>query len=192
MKAFKAICLFFILCAAAFPQTEDLGMGAFANEAGPIMLAVDAGLVNLQQDNPYAMFILYMAAKGDSQEITVARNDVVMIFKDREYPLPSVEELRKNYRGEIRDIDFYRHLGKEGIISSWIRFYKFPKGSDFFPPLTQTAPLAVDQGSMTNHIGFRTKCYFKNPGFAKWDTLVIRVKDKKNPELMGEVTVTLK
>jgi hypothetical protein len=191
MKAFKAICLFFILCAAAYPQTKDLGMGAFANEAGPIMLAVDAGLVNLQQDNPYAMLILYMAAKGDSLEITVARNDVVMIFKDKEYPLPSVEELRKNYRGEIRDLDFYRHLGKEGIISSWIRFYQFPKRSDFFPPLTQNAPLAADQGSMAGHIGFRTKCYFKNPGFAKGDTFIIRVRDKKNPEMTGEVTVTL-
>ncbi len=192
MKMLKAVCLFFILCAAAYPQTKDLGMGAFSNDEGPIILAVDAGLVNLHTDNTYSMFILYMAAKGESQEITVARGGVVMIYKGKEYPLPSVEELRKNYGGEIRDIDFYRHLGKEGIISSWIRFYKFPKGSDFFPPLTQTAPLAADQGSMTDHIGFRTKCYFKNPGFAKGDTLIIRVRDKKNPELTGEVAVTLK
>jgi hypothetical protein len=41
----KAVCLFFILCAAAYPQTKDLGMGAFSNDEGPIMLAVDAGLV---------------------------------------------------------------------------------------------------------------------------------------------------
>ncbi len=45
---------------------------------------------------------------------------------------------------------------------------------------------------MMNRIGFRTKCYFKNPGFKKGDKLTIKVTAKNNPELTGQVDVVLK
>ena len=35
--------------------------------------------------------------------------------------MPTVKELRSNYKGQIRDYDFYRHLGKEGLIGSSVR-----------------------------------------------------------------------
>jgi hypothetical protein len=191
MKVLKYTFLFFILCAAAYPLTKDLGMGAFSNDQGAIKLAIDASLVERQIDSPYVMFVVYMAAGQEGQNITVSRDNVVMVYKDKEFKMPSVEELRKNYGGEIRDLNFYRHLGKEGIYSSWLRFYDFPQRGDFFSPLTSRAPLSVDEGSMANFIGFRTKCYFKNPGFRKGDKLVLKVLDKKDAKLTGEVTVVL-
>jgi hypothetical protein len=191
MKVLKSVFLLLFLCATAYPQTQDLGMGAFANEHGAILLAVDASLADLQLNNPYVFFVVYMAAKKNDQEITVSRDDVVMIYKGQEYKMPSLKELREKYQGEIHDIDFYRHLGKEGIISTWVRFYNFPQRADFFPPLSVRAPLSVDEGSMVSFIGFRTKCYFKNPGFKRGDKLTIKVKDKKNPQITGEVDVTL-
>jgi hypothetical protein len=45
---------------------------------------------------------------------------------------------------------------------------------------------------MTGSIGFRTKCYFKNPGFQPGDKLIIKVRDKKKPDIASEVEVTLK
>jgi len=45
---------------------------------------------------------------------------------------------------------------------------------------------------MAGTFGFKTKLYFKNPGFKTGDTLVIKVRDKKNPELVGAVAVVLK
>lgn len=191
MKNWMAICLTLILCGAAYPQTQNLGMGAFANDEGPILLAVDASLADRTPDSPYLMFVLFMAAKDQGQMITVARDSVVMVVKGQEYQLPSVQELRTQYRGELRDLGFYRRLGKEGIISSWIRFYEFPQRTDFFPPLTLRSPLAVDEGSMSGRIGFSTVCYFKNPGLVKGDEILIRVRDKKNPDLAGEVAVKL-
>jgi hypothetical protein len=192
MKFVKTILAVLLLVAAAYAQTEDQGMGAFSNEKGPILLAVDASLVNLAPDNHYVMFVVYMASKSPNQNIVVARDGVVMVYNGQEYKMPSFEELHKNYKGEIRDVAFYRQLGKEGLIASWMRLYDFPQREDFFPPLTGTSPLSVDEGSMSSMTGFRTKCYFKNPGFKKGDTLVIRVTAKNKPALTGEVTVTLK
>ncbi len=192
MKILKSVFLLLVLCVAAFPQTEDLGMGAFSNNKGPIMLAVDASLVNLDINSPYVMFVMYMGAKKENQNIVVHRNGIVMVYNGQEHKMPSYKELQKNYKGEIKDIGLYRHLGKEGLISSWMRFYDFPASGDFFPPLTLNAQLITDQGSMYNFTGFRTKLYFKNPGFKKGDKFLIKATAKNNPELMGDVEVTLK
>ena len=192
MKTFKVALLVLFLCAAAYPQTQDLGLGAYANEKGPILLAVDSSMAIQNLKSPYILFIVYMAVKNvDTKSAAVDRNDVTMVYKDQEYKMPTVQEIRKNYAAEIRDIDFYRRLAEAGMISSWIRFYKFPAGADFFPPRGR-AGVPVDQGSMSDSIGFRTKCYFKNPGFEKGDKLTIKVRDKKNPDMTGEVEVTLK
>jgi hypothetical protein len=190
MKLAKIGMIVLILSAAAYPQTKDLGLGAFANASGPILLAVDASLVNLDKDSPYVMFVAFMAAAGN-QSIAVAAKDVVMVYKGQEYRMPSVGELRDDYRGEIRDLDFYRHLGKEGINASWIRFYEFPERSNFFPPLTSSAPLAASEGHMAGKLGFVTPLYFKNPGFAKGDKLTIKVRGMKNPEFTGECDIVL-
>ncbi len=184
--------LLLLLCGAAFSQTEDLGMGAFANEDGPILLAVDTALVNLKIDSPYVMFVIYMAPKKQNQQIVVTRDTIALVYQGREYKMAPFEELRKNYGAEIHDLDFYRHLGKEGLISSWIRMYSFQRATDFFPPLTMRSSLAVDEGSMYGFIGFRTKAYFKNPGFKSGDKATFRVWDKKDPNLKSEVNIVLK
>lgn len=191
MKVLKAVLLLLVVCAVAYPQTKDLGLAAFANDKGPIMLAVDASVVDRELNSPYLMFVLYMAAAKEGEDMTVSRNNVVMICQGKEYKMPSIQELRKNYNAEIRDINLYRHLGKEGIVSSWIRFYKFPKRYDFFPALTVNAPLPVDEGSLDDFIGFRTKAYFKNPGLKKGDRLTIKVWDKDNPQISGECDVVI-
>ncbi len=193
MKFIKTALLLVIFCAAfAYPQTQDLGNGAFANEKGPILMAVDATQVLQDMKSPYSLFVLFLAAKDQKQDITVSRNDVTLVYKGQEYKMPSVAELRKNYKEEIRDVDFYRRLAAGGLVSSWIRIYKFPERSDFFPVFRPGTPTPVDEGSMTGDIGFRTKCYFKNPGFEKGDKVIIRVRDKKKADITSEVEVTLK
>jgi hypothetical protein len=191
MKTIKIAFLVLVLCVAAYPQTKDLGLGAFANEKGPILMAVDAYVATENINSPYLLFIVYMASKEQSKDITVGRNDVTMIWNGQDYKMPSVEELRKNYQGQLRDIDFYRHLSKAGIISSWIRFYSWTRRTDFFPALRPGAPLPADEGSMTDSIGFETRCYFKNPGLKKGDKITIMVRDKNKPDITGEVEVTL-
>jgi hypothetical protein len=192
MKTLRIVLSLLILAGAAFAQSKDLGMGAFENEQGAIKLAVDAALVDLDIKSPYVMFVLYMAASKEQQDIVVSRDGIVMVYNGNEYKMPSVAELRKNYKGEIHDVSFYRHLGKEGIIASWLRLYDFPERADFFPPLTLNAPVKTDEGSMMNFIGFRTKLYFKNPGFRRSDKLTIKVTAKNNPALTGQVEVVLK
>jgi len=81
-------------------------------------MAVDAGVASRNLDSPYVMFVVYMASKKLS-----------------------------------RDITLYRHLGKEDIASSWMRFYEFRAAGDFFPPLTLRSRIRADEG-------FMTKCYF--------------------------------
>ncbi len=192
MKIMRSILLVLFLCAAvAYPQTKDLGMGAFENDHGPILLAVDAALVDFQLNSPYVMFEMYMASMNHEKEIVVSRDTIVMVYNGQEYKMPSVKELRENYKGEIHDVDFYRHLGKEGIIATWARFYNFPGGGDFFPPLTMRSQPARDEGSMYSFTGFRSKLYFKNPGFKKGDKVTFKVWDKKDPNISSTVDVVI-
>jgi hypothetical protein len=192
VRIFNVCAAILLLCAAGFGQTQALGMGAFANEKGPIQVAVDASLVDFQISQPYAMFVIYMAAKSENRNIVVGRDTLVMVYQGQEYKMTPFKELRENYRAEIRDLDFYRHLGKEGIVSTWVRFYSFPQKADFFPPQTLSSSLAVDEASLYGFTGFRTKAYFKNPGFKKGDKITFRVWDKKDPNIDGEVEVVLK
>jgi len=191
MKIVKIAAAVLLAISAGFAQTENLGMGAFSNETGPILMAVDASLAIKQLDHPYLMFVLFMAAKQNSQAVTVSRDDVVLVYNGQEFNLPTVKEFRRNYAGQLRDLDFYQHLGKEGIISSWTRVYSFPTKEDFFPLNTLGGSLAIDEGNMYNFVGFNTLLYFKNPGFKRGDTITIRVKDKKDATLTGEVDVIL-
>jgi hypothetical protein len=193
IKIAKIALMALVLAAVAAAQTgtKDLGMGAFSNESGAILVAVDASLVNLDRDNPYVMFAAFFATADMRRSVTIAAKDVVMVYKGQEYRMPSVKEFRSGYRGAIRDVTFYQRLGKEGISSSWIRFYQFPEESNFFPPLTLTAPLAASEGSMVGQNGFMTPLYFKNPGFAKGDKLLIKVRDAKDPQIAGECDIVL-
>jgi hypothetical protein len=81
MKILKLLFLLLVVCAAVYPQTKDLGLGAFANEKGPIMLAVDASVVDRELKNPYLMFILYMAAAKEGEDFLIRRDNVVMIYQ---------------------------------------------------------------------------------------------------------------
>jgi hypothetical protein len=191
MKLMRYALAILVLAGLAYPQTVDHGMGAFSNESGAILMAVDAALVNRAVKEPYVMFYGFLASKDPNVAVRVAAKDVVMVYKGQDYPMLSLSELRDKYRGEIRDMSFYRKLGKEGIISSWVRLYDFPEPSSFFPPLTLNSPLAVSEAYMLGLNGFMTPLYFKNPGFAKGDRLTIKVRDAKNPALTGECDVVL-
>jgi hypothetical protein len=191
MKSLKIVFAILILSVAAFAQTKDLGLGAFANEKAPLMVAVDASVASRDITSPYVMFVVWMASKDQNKNIVVDRKGVVLLYNGQEYQMPSLTELRKNYSAEIRDISLYRHLGKEGIASSWIRFYKFPNEGDFFPPLTRRTLSVTEEGSMSGFFGFATKCYFKNPGFKTGDKIVIRVTAKNKPDLSTEVAIVL-
>ncbi len=191
MKSFKIVFALLVLSVTVFAQTKDLGLGAFSNDKDPIMLAVDSGVASRDLESPYVMFVVFMASKKAGPSVVVGRKDVTLVYDGQEYKMPSFREFRKNYGAEIRDINLYRHLGKEGIASSWIRLYKFPNEGDFFPPLTARSRIKAEEGSMSGFHGFMTKCYFKNPGFKKGDKILIRVKDKNKSDLSGEVAVLL-
>jgi hypothetical protein len=185
------IVLALVAAAASFAQSTDHGMGAFSNDSGPILVAVDAQLVGRALHSPYTMFVLFMGVKDKTGSINVASKDVVMVYKGQEYHMPSLGELREKYSGGLRDLGLYRRLGKEGLIASWVRFYDFPESANFFPPLTLRAPLPIDEGHMSAWYGFMTPLYFKNPGFAKGDRVTIKVRDAKNPAVTGECEVVL-
>lgn len=191
MKGFRIIFAVLVLSLAAAAQTEDHGQGAFSSEKGPIMLAVDASVAGRDLDSPYVLFVVFMAARDQKDNIVVGREGVSLIHDGREHKMPTLKDFRKSYGAEIRDIALYRHLGKEGIASSWIRFYRFPNEGDFYPPLTRRARIKTEQGSMSGFLGFMTKCYFKNPGFKKGDKIVIRVTARNKPEMTSEVAVVL-
>ncbi|HEX2695700.1 MAG TPA: hypothetical protein VHP61_08085 [Acidobacteriota bacterium] len=187
----RFVFLFLLVAAAAAPQTQELGQGVFYNSEGAILIAVDAGVAVRKVDSPYVMFMAFMAAAGNVN-IVMDRADVVMVYKDVEYKMPTFKDFKKTYSSGGNDLSLYRNLGKESLSLSPMRHFQFPGTTDFFPLLGQADVSLTNEGSMAGTIGFRTKLYFKNPGFKTGDTLVIKVRDKKNPDLIGAVAVVLK
>ena len=191
MKALRFVFIFLLVVATCAPQTQDLGQGIFYNNEGAILIAVDAGVAIRKIDSPYVMFMAFMAASG-SESMAVDRADVVMIYKDVEYKMPVYKEFQKAYSARRNDLTLYRNLGKESLALSPLRNFRFAETGDFFPVPGLSALSLTNEGSMAGMVGFRTTLYFKNPGFKTGDTLVIKVRDKKNPELVGAVAVVLK
>lgn len=180
------------LITTASAQTRDLGQGVFFNSEGAIVLAADASLAISKIKSPYIMFMMFMGTNGNAR-IAVSRNDVVMVYKGQEYKMPSLKEFRKAYQETNKDMDLYSRLGKESLIASQMRFLVFELSQgDFFPNTGMNPQTSTDEGQFYSNQGFRTKFYFKNPGFQKGDEIILKVKDKKDPELSGSVAVILK
>src|SRR4030042_1128888 len=183
MKPIRFVLAVTFVLGAAYPQTVDLGQDLFFNNENDIVVCIDAALAVRKLDSPYVMFFAFMGSKSQGS-ISVHRDDVVMVYKGQEYQMPSMEEWRKEYRGANHDSALYQRLGKETLALSQMRFWQYPWDYDFFPVLGKGS-LPSDQISMSGTLGARTKFYFKNPGFQKGDELVIKVKDHKNPEIIG-------
>jgi len=191
MKITRIALLVLFVCAAAYPQTEQLGEGMYYSGAGDILIGVDVTIAVKKITSPYVMFMAFMAAQKD-KSLTVKREDVTMIYKGQEYKMPALKEIEKAYKGEKEDAGLYRRLGKELLLFDKLRYYRFPYQSEFFPTPGAGPGVWVDEGNMVSLDGFKTKLYFKNPGFQKGDQLTIRVVDSKHPDSQGEVTVILK
>jgi hypothetical protein len=168
-------------------QTQDMGQGVFYSDVGDVVMAVDAVVANRKLDKPYVMFMLYMGTSGNSS-IKIKREDVTMIYNGQEFKMPTVKELNASYNGGQNDWTLYERSGKESLILSRMRYWRYQTGTDFFPLLSRNI-MAVGEGSMAGDLGFRTRLYFKNPGFKKGDEIVIQVKDQSNPELSGSCAV---
>jgi hypothetical protein len=190
----KTICaslvLILFLAGAGFGQTIDLGQSVFFSQEEDIIVAIDAALAVRKIDSPYIMFVAYFLARGYAS-LSIHRDGVFMIYNGQEYKMPTLEVWRKEYMAAQNDMTIYNTLGKEALANSELRNYSFPGTYDFFPVLGR-GQRQTDEGSLAGTIGFRTKLYFKNPGFKKGDELVIIVTDRKNPEIKGTCGVLLK
>ncbi len=124
--------------AAALPslQTQDMGQGVFYSDQEGIVMAVDAVVANRKLDKPYVMFMVYMGASGNAS-VTVRREDVTMIHNGQEYKMPTVKELNANYNGGQNDWTLYERSGKESLILSRMRYWRYQVGTDFFPLLSR-------------------------------------------------------
>ena len=194
MKFLRCAAMLLVFCVlAAYPQTESLGEGAYQSGVGPITLVIDTSLVSLKIDSPFVMFAAWIGATHNNHEITITPKTVTLIYNGQEYALATVKDLRDHYNGMRDDSDIYRKgLDKGAIISSKARLFRYIREGDFFPVLGLRAETPVEEASLFNDIGFRTKLYFKNPGFKHGDKATIKVWDKKDPAISAEVQVVIK
>ena len=178
-----------VLCLFLYPQTEKLGENVYYNGEGVINLAVDATVAAYDLDKVYVPFVLFMGADPNSKA-KIHRDDVSLIFKDKVYHMPDIKEFRRNYRGESRDLKIYTQFGKTNLVSPKMHHLRFQKAYDFFPQRTEST-LLIDETEITGLIGFATWVYFANPGFKIGDRVVIKVVDKENPDVWGQVSFEL-
>jgi hypothetical protein len=189
MKILRYIAFFTVVSVSLMAATLDLGNSVYYSDEGKINIAADARIIVRNMDSPYVMFYLYMHV-DEGVSADVHRDEVVLVHQDMEYNMPSLVELRKNYNGDNWDMEMYSRLGSEPLVFSDVKFYKYNYNNDFFPG-TNSGILAAEHGYMRGVLGFNTKAYFKNPGFKSGDIVYIRVRDKKNAEIRGEVAVQL-
>jgi len=189
MKPVMGLIGLVFICSLPLAQTYDLGQNVFFNEEGAINLAVDAAVAVRNLDSPYVMFMLFMGA--DRGVIAnVSRDNVLLEHNNQAYKMPTFKELRENYKQDTLDLSLYRKLGKDSLILSQMRYYRFQTAYDFFPARGQNVRI-TDEGEVAVREGFQTKLYFKNPGFKSGDTIIIKVLDTKYNEIWGAVAVEL-
>ena len=189
MKIYRTAIFLLMAAVMLMSQTLDLGQNVFYNDEGPINLAVDAAVASRTLDGSYVMFVVYMGADQDLTA-SIKREDLVLIYNDKEYKMPNIKEFREEYSQDRRDINLYSRLGKESLVMSRMRFYRFFWDYDFFPT-RGSGIIKTDEGSISSTIGFKTIAYFKNPGFKAGDTITIKVLDRKNPDMWGAAAVIL-
>jgi len=189
MRLVRIVLYLGVVCLFLLPQTEELGENVYYNGEGIINLAVDATVAVYDLDKAYVPFILFMGAAAKSKA-KIHRYGITLIHKENEYKMPDIQEFRRNYRGESRDMKIYSQFGKTNLVSPKMHHLRFQKAYDFFPQRTESTML-IDEMEITGLIGFATWTYFKNPGFKVGDSVVIKVVDKENPNVWGSVSFVL-
>ncbi len=186
MKRLAVILIFLILAFGGFAKTRHLGNYSYINTDGPINIAVNAVVAVKFNKKAYLPFILYLG--GDKGvNATIDRNSIVMEYEGKIYHLPSYREWRENYNEDVYDLSLFSKE-PEHVFPSEMDIYKFQTDVDFFPARNEGVTV-TNVLSISYRIGAVTKVYFKNPGVKKGDTVKIKVFDRKNKKIYGEVEI---
>lgn len=189
MKTAGIVCCFGMLSLFLMSQTEELGQNVYYNDEGKINIAVDASVAILDLKKRYVPFVLFMGTDPETRAV-VHRDSVFLVHKENEHKMPGIQEFRRNYRGESRDLKLYAQFGKSNVITPKMQHLRLQSLYDFFPQRTESSRL-IDEIEISGLVGFVTWAYFINPGFEAGDTVVIKVVDKDNPDVWGSVSFEL-
>ncbi len=186
MKKFLVAVLITVFAVSGFAKTRHLGNFSYINTDGKINIAVNAVVAVKFNKKTYLPFILYLG--GDKGvNATIDRNSIVMEYKGKVYHLPSYKEWRKNYNEDVYDLSLFSKES-EHIFPSEMDIYQFQTNVDFFPARNEGVPIA-NVLSISYRVGAITKVYFKNPGIKRGDVIKIKVFDKNDKSIYGEVEI---
>lgn len=186
----KSILVLMVLGIATFGfgKTRHLGNYSYINTDGEINIAVNAAVAAKNLNLQYLPFIAYMGCDVGSMAV-IDRKSVVLLYKGKAYHLPTMKELRQNYNRDVMDMTlFAREI--EHIFPSEMSNYTYQPWVDFCPARTEPRKVPSTTVTLSSSTGVKTKLYFKNPGIKKGDTAVLKVVDKKNPDIKGSITIT--
>lgn len=173
-----------------FAKTRDLGVNSFIDTDGSINVAVKAFFAtDKAAEKSYLPFVLYAGCDSKVKAV-IERSDIVLTFKGKKYNIPSIKELRKNYKGDIFDLNYLQKTPNH-ILSSEMKQYHFQGNVNFFPPRNAVRTLFTEKATIDYTNGFASIIYFKNPGIKAGDTFTITITDHKDKNIKGEITLTL-
>ncbi len=186
MKKLFAIILMLSFVFMGSAKTRHLGNFSYINTDGPINIAVNAVVAVKFNKKAYLPFILYLG--GDKGvNATIDRKSIVMEYNGKTYHLPSYKEWRENYNEDVYDLSLFSRE-PEHIFPSEMDIYQFQTNVDFFPARNEGVTI-TNVLSISYRIGAVTKVYFKNPGIKRGDTIKIKVFDKDNKSIYGEIEI---
>ncbi len=187
MKKLILFLMVLVFGTVGFSKTRHLGNYSYIDTDGAINIAVNAAVAAKNLNRKYIPLIAYMGADVGTMA-TVERKSIVLEYKGKEYHLPTMKELRQNYNRDVMDMTLFANE-IEHIFPSEMSNYRYQPWIDFCPARTEPRKLAPGDVTLSSSTGVKTKLYFKNPGIKKGDTAILRVHDKKNPDIKGELTI---
>ncbi|NOZ13294.1 MAG: hypothetical protein GXO69_06550 [Acidobacteria bacterium] len=188
MKKSLIVLLVLGIATLGLAKTRHLGNYSYINTDGKINIAVNAAVAAKNLNRTYLPFVAYL---GTDSKITavVNRSDIVLIYKGKTYHMPTFRELRQNYHRDVMDMTLFSRE-TEHIFPSDMSKYQFQTNVDFFPARTEGNIVPSEMVTVSDTLGVRTKLYFKNPGIKKGEKAILKIRDSKNPDINGEITIT--
>jgi len=188
MKKILILIIILITANFGFTQTRNLGMKSFINTDGEIKIAVKAFVsTKYLAEKAYLPFAIFVGCKSKVRA-TIERNDVVMVFKGKEYYMPTIKDFRKEYKDDRADLK-YLTLTPQNIFPSEMGIYTYQKDVTFFPPRGAKKLFFTNKASINFRTGLASIVYFKNPGVKVGDEVIIKVSDHEDKTITGEITI---
>lgn len=186
MKKSLIIFVLVLTSLSVFSDTKAVGKNSFVSYDKLMNFGIDVVVARKNLDNKF-LAIRFNAAGNKDQHIHLDRDSFVLVYKGKEYKMPSYKYVKKNYKSSLVDRQLFK-VNPQNIEISTSRKCVFIS-VDFFP--ARNIGLIDNYAYINYQVGATGYLIFENPGIKKGEQVTLKVLDKKERNVMNTITVTI-